>query len=145
MFDFIFMRFIICFCHGFSSRGSFNFNKFIKCKIIKILIFLFQAITVNFLNLAGYFAAADNYLPYLIPFEYLSGFKYGFQILVEHEFLESQALNCHNNLERPCLPLENSFVFKEKSWVSVICLIGVIIFFQAIAILFINFKSKQKA
>ena len=94
--------------------------------------------------MAGYFAGSDNYLPYLIPLEYMSGFKYGYQILIENEFHDSQALNCHNNIERPCLPLIQSFEFKEASWVSIVALISVIIFFQAMAIFIINVKSKQK-
>jgi hypothetical protein len=96
------------------------------------------------LNLAGYFAASDSFLPYLIPFEYLSGFKYGYQILIDLEFTDSQALNCHNNIERPCIALSNFFEFKESSWVSIIALIGVIIFFQSLAIFLIHIKSKQK-
>jgi hypothetical protein len=95
--------------------------------------------------LSGYFASTDNYLPYLLPFEYLSGFKYGLQIFVENEFTNAQPLNCFNNLESPCKPLEINFAFREKAWVSLLCLGGVIIFFQIIAFLIILVKSNKKA
>ena len=63
------------------------------------------------MNLSGYFASTDNYLPYLLPFEYISGFKYGIQIFIENEFTDSQALNCSNDILNPCEPLKVNFVY----------------------------------
>jgi hypothetical protein len=75
----------------------------------------------------------------------MSGFKYGLQIFVENEFTDGQALNCYNNIEKPCKPLGENFVFREKAWVSLICLGGVILFFQIVAFIIIRAKSNKKA
>jgi len=95
--------------------------------------------------LSGFFAAADNFAPYLIPFEYISGFKYSFQILIQSEFKDIQPLNCMNSTTFPCEPLINNFTFKEDSWLSVLLLALLIIFFKTAAFIILYLKSKMKA
>ena len=52
---------------------------------------------IPLLLLSGWFASASNFAPYLIPFKYLSLFKYGYQILNDIEFGgDASTNNCFN-------------------------------------------------
>jgi len=96
------------------------------------------------LILSGYFASTDNYAPYLIPFEYISGFKYGYQVLMQFEFTDIQPLNCMNNQISPCDPLKLNYTFKEDVWLSCICLALLIMFLKTVAFIIITIKAKIK-
>lgn len=95
--------------------------------------------------LSGFFSAADNYVPYLIPFEYISAFKYAFQILITIEFRDIQPLNCMNSVVNPCDPLNVNYTFKEELWLSCLCLALLIIFFKILSFIITKFRSKMKA
>ena len=95
--------------------------------------------------LSGFFASYENFAPYLIPFEYISVFKYGFQILTGIEFSNMQALNCQNSLTNACDPLKDRFTYKEEPWVSVICIIALILGFNIAAFIITFYKSKLKS
>lgn len=44
--------------------------------------------------LSGFFSNDSNFVPYLIPFKYLSLFKYAYEILVINEFKDSEPFIC---------------------------------------------------
>lgn len=95
--------------------------------------------------LSGFFASSDNYAPYLKPFEYISAFKYAYQILTEIEFTDLKAFTCSNSLTFPCDPLKTRFTYNEPMYLSIL-LIAVIAFcFNTIAYLFQYFRTKIKA
>jgi len=94
--------------------------------------------------MSGFFASSDNFAPYLIPFEYISAFKYGYQTLMENEFKNIQPLNCMNNMANPCDPLTKNYSFKEPFWISVLCFFLLIILFKGLAFTITYIKSKKK-
>jgi hypothetical protein len=98
--------------------------------------------SVPLLLLSGFYAAAENFLPHMIPVKYISLFKYAFQVLVHMEFTDPQALNCFNNLEFPCDPLKNQYNFLEPFWVSMICILVLIFGFRTLAFIFFKIRSK---
>ncbi len=55
--------------------------------------------------LSGYFSPQDNFVPYLIPFKYLSHFKWAYQLLIENEFSGAN-ISCMNPPDS-CNPLES--------------------------------------
>lgn len=95
--------------------------------------------------ISGFFSSSDNYLPYLKPFEYLSGYKYAFQILVKMEFTDVQPLNCMNSLKMPCDPMVDRFYFKEDLWLSCFCLFLCFLLFNTLAYIITNRRSSLKA
>lgn len=52
--------------------------------------------TIPFLMVSGFFVPEDNYAPYLIPFKYVSLFKWTYQILILNEFTNGTPLTCSN-------------------------------------------------
>lgn len=44
--------------------------------------------------LSGFFSNDSNFLPYLIPFKYISLFKYSYEILVYNEFKDNEPFVC---------------------------------------------------
>lgn len=95
------------------------------------------------LTLSGFFTAASNFAPYLIPFEYLSVYKYAYQLAVEIEFTHMQPLYCAND-SVPCDPLVTRFNFKEPFFLSWILLCVLIIFFKVLAFVFLKAFAKLK-
>ena len=95
--------------------------------------------------LCGFFASSDNYAPYMKPLEYISAFKYTYQILTEIEFSDLKALSCSNSFVFPCDPLKSRFTYNEPMYLSVL-LIAVIAFcFNVFAFLLQYFKTRIKA
>ncbi len=87
--------------------------------------------------MSGFFANADNFAPYLIPFKYISFYKYAFQLLINNEFSDIQPFYCFNNSPQNCTPLANRFTFFEAYYQSFIAFVAVIIFFNIVAFYFI--------
>ncbi len=98
--------------------------------------------SIPLLLLSGFYAAAENFLPYMIPLKYISLFKYAFQVLVEMEFTNAQALDCSNNIDFPCNPLKDQYNFLEPFWVSMICVVALIFGFRLLAFIFFKIRSK---
>jgi len=101
-----------------------------------------QMFSIPLLLLSGFYAAAENFLPYMIPFKYISLFKYAFQVLVYMEFTDNQALNCTNDITNPCDPLKDKYDFLEPFWVSLVCVGSLIIIFRTLAFIFFKIRSK---
>lgn len=97
------------------------------------------------LLVSGFFANSSNFAPYMIPFEYLSPFKYAYHILIENEFKDIQPLNCMNRLNGTCDPLKVNFSINMDLWLSFLCLALLILFYKTLAFVFIYYKSKMKA
>lgn len=83
-------------------------------------------ITIPLLLLSGFFAAADNFAPYLIPFKYLSSYKYSYQIMTHIEYTDMSPFNCFNLAPDLCNPVALRFTFDEPfyaSWIGMACLL----------------------
>lgn len=98
--------------------------------------------TVPLLLLSGFFASADNFAPYLIPFKYLSMFKYGYQTLIHNEFIDSSPLTCLQSTPDMCSPMASRFTFLEPYYICFIAVASLVVFFNAIA-LFILWKTAK--
>lgn len=96
------------------------------------------------LLLSGFFANADNFAPYLIPFKYLSLFKYGFQIFTHIEFSGLSPLNCLNLDPELCTPLATRFTYLEPYYLSIILIGVLIVVFKALGFLFLYLFAKIK-
>lgn len=92
----------------------------------------------------GYFASSENFLFYIKPLEYISLFKYAFQILVESEFESIQPLNCFNNPKLPCNPLNGVVKYNESSLESFIALLSLTLGLTFIALMIMIFKGRDK-
>ena len=115
---------------------------------VRFILFKLKVFSIPLLLLSGFFATSDNYAPYLKPFEYISVFKYAYQILTNIEFIEIQPLNCMNvGSTNPivCDPLKQRFTFLEPMYLSIILICVLIVFFNIIAFIIIYFKSRIKA
>jgi len=95
--------------------------------------------------LCGFFASSDNYAPYLKPFEYISPFKYSYQLLTQIEFSDLKAFSCSNSIVFPCDPLKIRFTFNEQMYLSVLLIAIVAIFLNMIAFSVLFFRTKIKA
>ena len=68
-------------------------------------------ITAPLSLLSGFFVDKDNLAFFLIPFEYISPFKYGFGLLMQvslslkkNEFSENSPFYCTNSMRPSCQP-----------------------------------------
>lgn len=100
---------------------------------------------IPLLLLSGFFANQNNFVPYMKALEYISVFKYGFQVLTGIQYSENQALNCSNNLIGYCDPISQRFDFREAFWLSCILIAILIIVFKTLAFMLIKCKSKMRA
>ena len=96
---------------------------------------------IPLLVLAGYFSPQDNFVPYLIPFKYLSPFKWIYQMLITNEFADAN-ISCMNPPDN-CNPLE-SMNFAESMPVNFAVLSSVSVFYGAIGFLIVYFCIKIK-
>jgi hypothetical protein len=94
--------------------------------------------------LSGFFANSDSYAPYLIPFKYLSPFKYAYQTLVSLEFEQLQPLNCFYSNTITCAPLKSQFNFLESFSLSLILISALIIFYKFWGFIFLYKFAKIK-
>jgi len=94
------------------------------------LVNLNTMMMIPMMLLSGFFANAANYAPYLIPFKYLSPFKYAYQTATSLEFNGLQPLNCVNSTPNLCLPLPTTFYFLEPFYLSIILLCVIVVFFK---------------
>jgi ABC-type multidrug transport system ATPase subunit/ABC-type multidrug transport system permease subunit len=108
------------------------------------LVNLNTMLMIPMLLLSGFFANADNYAPYLIPFKYLSPFKYAYQTAISLEFNNLQPLNCMNSNPNLCDPLPNQFFFLEPFWLSIVLLSAIIVFFKFWGFIFLYKFGKIK-
>ena len=90
--------------------------------------------------LSGGFASQNNFAPYLKPLEYISGYKYSYQILTHNEFYDIQPLNCSNGNSPLCNPLNNIFSYPESMKLSFILMGAVCFCFQALALFIMSMK-----
>lgn len=104
-----------------------------------------KVISIPLLLMSGFFAYENSFAPYMIPLEYLSYFKWSFQVLVYLEYKDIQPFYCVFNLQTPCDDVLGSFYrFKEDFWVSFSCLIGIIFALNFFAYMIFFIKSKLK-
>lgn len=73
------------------AGGVLVSNKNVAVGMIPVLV-------IPLMLLSGFFVNNDNYLPVLIPFEYISLFKYGFQVFVQNEY-DGLPLDCRPNCD----------------------------------------------
>jgi ABC-type glutathione transport system ATPase component/ABC-type multidrug transport system permease subunit len=108
------------------------------------LININTALTIPLLLLSGFFANANNFAPYLIPFKYLSMFKYGFQTLIHNEFQMLSPLNCQNLAPDMCTPMATRFTFLEPFYLDFVLITALIIFFKTISFILLYKFAKIK-
>ena len=108
------------------------------------LININTALTIPLLLLSGFFANANNFAPYLIPFKYLSMFKYGFQTLIHNEFQMLSPLNCQNLAPDMCTPMATRFTFLEPYYLDFVLITALIIFFKMISFIMLYKFAKIK-
>ncbi len=94
--------------------------------------------------LSGYFSSNDNVLFYFKPLQWISAFRYGYQILSEIEFTSMQPLNCVYNYMVPCNPLKDRLDFSETLISSIIILSSIAIFFKLVALMILFIKGKNQ-
>lgn len=94
--------------------------------------------------LSGYFASNDSVVVYLKPVQWISSFKYAYQILTESEFRDVQPLNCINNPFLPCDPLQERLKFTESMITSIIVLSSVGVFFYSISLIILLIQGRNK-
>lgn len=92
--------------------------------------------------ISGFFAVEDNYAPYLIPFKYLSLFKWAFQILILNEFTDATPLTCSNFPDK--CDLLKDLGLDESINTAYAASSAVGIFFSIIAFLILYFFVKIK-
>lgn len=76
--------------------------------------------------------------------EYISVFKYGYQIFTESEFLNVQPLDCVLNPLLPCDALTQRANFKESMLESLIALISITLGLILISLMILIFKGRNK-
>lgn len=92
--------------------------------------------------ISGFFAKEDTYAPYLIPFKYLSLFKWAFQLLMFNEFTNGKPLTCSNFPDR--CDILSDLSFPESVAVSYGCTVAVIFGFGIVAYLLFHNLVKIK-
>lgn len=101
-------------------------------------------VSIPLLLLSGFFAAADNFAPYLIPFKYLSSYKYSYQILTHIEYTNLSPFNCFNLAPDLCSPVALRFTFDEPFYASWIGMVLLLIALRVVAFLCMYFLAKIK-
>jgi len=117
---------------NFASLCGSAFGYFLGtlAKSKEALTMLNPMITIPLLVLSGFFTNNSNYAPYLLPFYYISPFRYGFETFVLNEFNTSQEFYC--NQEPNCSPL-TLYSFPTTMGEDLAILAGVTIFFHILA------------
>ena len=110
-----------------------------------ILINVNTIISIPLLLLSGFFANASNFAPYLIPFEYLSIYKYAFQSLIHNEFANIQPFYCFNSGNPLCFQYIVQNAFREPFYISLIGIGCLYVLFKILAFIFIFYFNKVKA
>ena len=111
----------------------------------EVLSNLQPLIVVPSMLLNGFFARAENFMPWIWPFQYLSIFKYVFQAaaLIGHE--SEQYYYCSNGNQEMnvagCDPYEILDI-KEPLWVNILLIFVFIGVFNLLAILIFVIRKK---
>lgn len=92
--------------------------------------------------ISGFFAVEDTYAPFLIPFKYLSLFKWAFQIFIYNEFLDPKPLTCSNFPDKCDLLKDLGFNETINTAYAVSAAVG--IFFSILAFTILYFFVKIK-
>ena len=92
------------------------------------------SLIVPFMLFAGFFVSQDNLLPVLIPFEYISLYKWSYQVYIQNEY-DGLTLSCYPT----CNPLQ-SLGFNETKNESIwsTAIVGVAYYILAYIALQIN-------
>lgn len=98
---------------------------------------LIPVFLIPFMLLAGFFVNQDNIVEVLIPFEYISPFKYGFQVFALNEY-EGLHLSCMPD----CDPIK-SFGFEQTLEESVIITAALGVAFYSIAYFVLFILSRR--
>lgn len=98
--------------------------------------------SIPLLMLSGFFSSSKNFVPYLIPFKYLSLFKWAYQLFIQNEFSDSPPLTCQNP-PNPCNPLGN-FDFDESMATSFAVASAVSLFFGILGFILVYALVKIK-
>jgi len=98
-------------------------------------------VTVPLMVMSGFFTNNQNFAPYLLPFYYISPFKYGYETMFINEYTDIQPLYCVNSGDPICNQLaEQNFPtsFSQDLYI----LIGLNAFLKFLAF-FILYKSAR--
>jgi len=100
-------------------------------------------LTVPLLVLSGFFTNYQNFAPYLLPFYYLSPFKYGYETFFINEYTGIQPLYCVNSGNPICNQLaEQNFPtsFSQDLYI----LIGLNGFLKILSFVLLYYTAKIK-
>jgi len=109
-----------------------------------LLITVNNVITIPLLLLSGFFANSRNFAPYLIPFEYVSIYKYAFQTLIHNEFTNLQPFYCFNSGNWKCYQYLTFNAFREPFYISLIGIACLYVLFKILSFIFIYYFNKIK-
>jgi len=112
----------------------------------QLAVTLTPVLIIPFMLFAGFFVNQDNIPKFLLPFEYLSIFKYGYQALMQNEY-EDLPLEClgQTDISKSCDPLNEFRGTTHMMWVtgSVIALAVMYAVFYLISLLIMKSLSKK--
>lgn len=104
---------------------------------------LTPVLIIPFMLFAGFFVNQNNIPVYLIEFQYLSIFKYGFQALALNEYQDLDLACMHaKNFGEQCNPL-GELDFPESLETSILALVAMYVGCNFIALLIMMSLSKK--
>eukprot|EP01017_Pseudomicrothorax_dubius_P022641 TRINITY_DN24484_c0_g1_i1.p1 TRINITY_DN24484_c0_g1~~TRINITY_DN24484_c0_g1_i1.p1 ORF type:complete len:340 (+),score=44.52 TRINITY_DN24484_c0_g1_i1:60-1022(+) len=107
---------------GFFSGSAYGILISVVFPSQEVAYSFLPIILVPLMVFGGYFVNQNKIPVYFYPFQYISPFKYGFQVLVWNEYTDNTALKCLQTIPPTCDPL-GDHNFKEGLWTSLIILL----------------------
>ena len=101
-------------------------------------------VSIPLMLLSGFFTAADNFAPFLIPFKYISSYKYAYQMFTHMEYTDMSPLNCFNVAPDICNAIHTRFTFDEPFWVSLVGSVCLLFVLRLLAFICTYFLAKIK-
>jgi hypothetical protein len=109
----------------------------------QLAVTLTPVLIIPFMLFAGFFVNQKNIPWFLMEFQYLSIFKYGFQALVWNEYLDLDLACMHDtSFGKQCNPLDE-MAFPESMWTSIWALVAMYVGCNFIALLIMISLSKK--
>ena len=109
----------------------------------QLAVTLTPVLIIPFMLFAGFFVNQDNIPKWLIEFQYLSFFKYGYQALMLNEYTDLQLECMKPNTSIPkCNPL-GDFNSPETLGESIIALAGMYLACYALGLVFMKMLSRK--
>lgn len=111
-------------------------------KDASVVMALVPALIIPLLLVGGFFAPLNQVHDFYRIFEYISMFKYGYQSLVESQFVDGFLYI--NGKTISTITLESEFDFEEPYWLSVMLMFVIGIALRGLSLLFMWYISNPK-